>query len=65
MVKQIEISDKGLRQFTQQKGKHCCQDCSHCEEKDGVYRCKLLRGRNSVLDRRFPYDNTICKKFTE
>jgi hypothetical protein len=65
MVKQIEVSAKGIRQFSTQKGKHCCQDCSNCEQQDGVYRCKLMRGKNSMLDRRFPYDNTVCKAFSE
>ena len=65
MARHVEISANGVREFQAQKGKHCCLDCVHCEQQGEVYRCRLMRGKNSMLDRRFPYDNTVCKDFSE
>ena len=58
-----EYSIKGVRDIRQVKG---CNDCLSCRHIAGTsfskYACKV-RGKSTLNDRKFPYDNTKCKEY--
>lgn len=71
MSKNKEYTEKGVREFYSLKGCHSCMDCVHClaqmsiVDKKTQYHCDIKIGKNTILDRRFPYDNTKCEDFKE
>lgn len=70
MGKNKEYTQNGVREYYTTKGCHSCLDCVYCSQRTGVtgtviYECKKKRGKSSLFDRRFPYDNTSCKDFQE
>ena len=65
MAKNKEYTERGVREFYSVKGCHSCADCKHLIHIDDKYICGKLVGKTSYLDRRFPYDNTKCQKFTD
>ena len=66
MPKDKEYTSIGVREFYSVKGCHSCTDCKHFHQGHGDFsECLKKMGKNSVYDRRFPYDNTKCKDFQE
>ena len=66
MPKNKEYTAKGVREFYSVKGCHSCTECRYFHMGVGDF-CKCLKkiGKNSIMDRRFPYDNTKCEEFQE
>lgn len=60
-----EYSTRGVREFRTVKGCHECFSCENLKkEHSGYYSCSV-RNKNTLNDRKFPYDNTRCKEFEE
>lgn len=64
MAKNKEYTERGIREFYSVKGCNSCTECKFFHQGYGNFcKCLSLIGKNSSLDRRFPYDNTRCKNF--
>lgn len=67
MPKNKEYTENGVREFYSVKGCNNCYDCQNLVSSQSqfstVYNCKAKKGKTSIFDRRFPYDNTKCKDF--
>ena len=71
MPKNKEYTERGIREFYSVKGCHSCTECGHFRtgydpiSMATVCKCAKKIGKNSKIDRRFPYDNTKCEEFQE
>ena len=65
MPKNKEYSIHGVREFYSVKGCNSCLECEHIQVVNSAYCCRAKQGKSSNYDRRFPYDNTKCKSFSQ